>query len=108
MKASAPPEVCAVKLALRQASHSARDARKAWYAAKVVCALAEAVHLTHSDLEAGDIGITTIKMWAAERALAQWAERWREVLAAREALPVAERWNLAALEKWAQAQVETL
>lgn len=46
-------------------------------------------------------------MWATERTLAQWAERWREVLAAREAMPVAERWNLAALEKWARAQGDT-
>lgn len=54
--------------------------------------------------EAWDIQAVTVEMWAAERALAQWAERWREILAAREAMPVAERWNLAALEKWAQAQ----
>ena len=98
-----------VKLSMRQASRRARDARKEWYAVRAFFNKGTDWLAVHSKgeyavPEAWDIQAVTVEMWAAERTLAQCAERWREVLAAREAMPVAERWNLAALEKWAQAQ----
>lgn len=109
MKAPAPPEVCAVKLALRRMSRRTRDARKEWYAVrdffnKGTDWLAEHGKGEYAVPEAWDIQAVTVEMWACERSLAQWAERWREVRDAREALPVAERWSLADLEKWARAQ----
>lgn len=86
---------------MRRSSRVARDARKDWYVAR------RDTHLTTGEwpwqLKSAVADITEA-MWAAERVLSQWAERWREVLAAREAMLVAERWNLAELEKWAQAQ----
>ena len=36
VKPPAPPEVCALKLALRRMSREAREARKEWYAARDV------------------------------------------------------------------------
>ena len=85
-------------MALRTADAQACYARKRWYAWRKEYA-------TRPDtISMVAIGSLTTAMWAAERTLSQWAERWRECLAARDAMPVAERWNLAALEKWAQAQ----
>jgi hypothetical protein len=43
-------------------------------------------------------------MWDADAELLTAAEKWREVLAERNAMPVADRWDLAALERWAVAQ----
>ncbi len=103
MNPPAPPEVCAVKMTLRIADAQARYARKRWYAWREEYATRpDTVSMTA-------IGSLTTAMWTAEAALAAAATEWRNVLAERAAaMPVAERWNLAALEKWAQAQVETL
>ena len=101
MKAPAPPEVCAVKMALRTADAQARYARKRWYAGR------EEYATRPNTISMVAIGSLTTAMWTAETTLAAAATEWREVLATREALPVAERWNLAALEKWAQAQGDT-
>ena len=98
MKPPAPPEVCAVKMTLRTADAQARYARKRWYAWR------EEYATRPDTISMVAIGSLTTAMWAAEATLAVAAAEWREVLAAREALPVAERWNLAELEKWAQAQ----
>ena len=98
MKAPAPPEVCAVKMALRTADAQACYARKRWYAWRKEYA-------TRPDtISMVAIGSLTTAMWTADAALTTAATEWRKVLAAREEMPVAERWNLAALEKWAQAQ----
>lgn len=85
-------------MTLRTVAKTTREVRLRWYALR-----AQPPSVTPPL----DIGATTSEMWAAERALAGQAARWREVLAARDALPVAERWSLAALEKWAQAQGDT-
>jgi hypothetical protein len=45
----------------------------------------------------------TMRMWDSEIALDRAAARWREVLAERAAMPVTDRWDLAALERWAAA-----
>lgn len=101
MKAPAPPEVSAVKMTLRTADAQARYARKRWYAWREDTASVAGVWSRQLKAAVADL---TERMWAAERALAAGAQRWREVLAARESMPVAERWSLADLEKWARAQ----
>lgn len=101
MKVLAPPEVCAVKMTLRTADAQARYARKRWYAWR------EKYATRPDTISMVAIGSLTTAMWTAEATLATAAAKWREVLATREAMPVAERWNLADLEKWARAQGDT-
>jgi len=52
----------------------------------------------------GNLASTTIAMWSADLHLEAMAANWRAVLAERLALPTAERWDLAALQRWAAAQ----
>lgn len=104
MKPPAPPDVCEVKLTLRRLDREAREARKHWYAAREDTASVAGVWSRQLKAAVADL---TERMWAAERALAAGAQRWREVLAARESMPVAERWSLADLEKWARPQGDT-
>ena len=92
----------AVKLRLRAASKDATEARKEWTGLRFLMAKAE--HEETRAMHAEAIGIYTLRMWAADERLAAIAEEWRACLAARAAMPVADRWDLAALERWAVAQ----
>jgi hypothetical protein len=89
----------AAKMALRAADRAAREARKAWTAER---AAARGQHWGREDPE--KIGDLTYAMWSAEAHLAACAAAWRVVLAEREAMPVAGRWSLMGLDKWARAQ----
>ncbi len=91
----------AVKLRLRAASKIAQSLRKEWTSKRAACTVGM---FTADRWDRESIGDATIYMWEAERELAVAAEEWRACLAARTAMPVAERWNLAALEPWAVAQ----
>lgn len=93
----------AVKLRLRAASKKATEARACWRSARDT-----AFEIIKND---GALArwpcvesVTLRSMWAAEHALAAVAEEWRQCLAERAAMPVADRWDLAALERWAVAQ----
>ena len=88
----------AIKLRLRAASKKATEARKAWTSARALIA----PRIIYGDIEAA--GIVTLDMWAAEHALAAVAEEWRQCLTDRAAMPVSDRWDLAALQRWAAAQ----
>lgn len=96
----APDHVREVKTALRRAFKVAQDARKELTGLRFLMSKAttdeQAAH-------AEAIGLYTLRMWNAEAALETAAARWREVLAERTAMPVADRWDLAALERWAAA-----
>lgn len=98
MKPQPPPHVRAAKLALRAASKAAREARARWYTWR------EEYAKRPDTISMIAVGSLTAAMWTAEQTLAIEAANWRCVLAEREALPVAERWDLAALERWAQKQ----
>ena len=89
----------AVKLRLRAASKSAAEARKEWTGLRLL--MATALDDEARAMHAEAIGSYTLKMWAAERDLAAVAEEWRACLTARAAMPKAERWNLAGVERWA-------
>jgi hypothetical protein len=90
------------KMAMRAADRSAREARKEWTRLRGSLA-AEAVDVaTAVDMEV--VGRVTLNMWRAEAQFAACAATWRDVLAEREAMPVADRWSLAGLDKWARAQ----
>lgn len=103
----APPEVKAAKLELRRLGAEEREVRKRWTDARagaMTTAASTGLRVdcyTASDLVAGHVGVVTIALWAAEQAREQAAARWRLILAQREAMPVADRWNLADLEAWA-------
>ena len=92
----------AVKLRLRAASKKATEARKAWTS----CRSSALEILRHfSELDAAtreDTLRTTLAMWTAEDELSDAAEQWRQCLADRAAMPKAERWNLAGVERWAE------
>ena len=90
----------AVKLRLRAASKNAAEARKDWTGLRLL--MAKAQHENTRAMHAEAIGIHTLRMWGAEQALAAIAEEWRACLAARAAMPKAERWNLAGVERWAE------
>ena len=96
-KPSPPPRAVAAKTALREASRVAREARKQWTAVR------DTYRFNRSPTTL-DVGYFTRRMWAAENDLADHAARWRNILAERAAMPVADRWDLAALERWAVAQ----
>ena len=93
-----PVHVRDAKIALRRASKAARSARIEW------TNLRDRYKADHWCVDDDDIAPATIKMWRAEAGLDRAAARWREVLDERAAMPVAERWDLAALERWAVAQ----
>ena len=93
--------VSAVKLRLRAASKKTAEARKNWVSARTQCI--DANYWTSTTMR-DVVSDLTMDMWAAEHALAAIAEEWRACLAARAAMPVADRWDLAALERWAAAQ----
>ena len=83
----------AVKLRLRAADKVARDARKEWTDLRAMSDVEWGVRRVHD---------ATVEMWNTERDLASIAEEWRACLAARAAMPKAERWNLAGVERWAE------
>lgn len=97
-----PEEVRAreVKLALRRSALACRVVRLRWYElrnrAKAEMAVTRPVPQSLLAL----IGQRTAELWAAEAELADAATAWRDALARREALPVAERWNLVKMERW--------
>jgi hypothetical protein len=93
-----PPEhVREARLALSSASAFARAARKKWTGLRDIY---KAGLMPRAD----DIARLTRAMWAAELRQEAAAARWREVLAERESMLVAIRWDLAELERWAAAQ----
>ena len=94
-----PSNAVAAKTALREASRVAREARKQWTEIRDI-------YRCNMSPTTMDVGYVTRRMWAAENDLADRAARWRNILAERTALPVADRWDLAALERWAVAQDE--
>ncbi len=91
----------AVKLDLRRVAHHCREVRKRWTALRV-----ETVEqiLAGHEADLGRVGALTLELWAAEAAQEGAASRWRAVLAEREAMPTAERWNLVDMERWASKQ----
>lgn len=92
-----------VKRQLRRAGTFLREVRRRWY---------ELRDATKAGLDIGhepkvmQIGDLTAELWAAEADLADAAAAWRDALARRQALPVAERWDLAKMERWAAVQPE--
>ena len=102
MKAPQPPaSATAARLAVKRASAACRAVRIRWNALR-----SDTINVLDIGHEprALAIGDLTAELWAAEHALAEAAAGWRQVLAEREALPVAERWNLIDMERWASAQ----
>lgn len=109
------------KSALRRAGKAAREATIAWTTLRdiykagnagdsqgdiITATLRFLMSKAATDEQAAHaeaIGLYTLRMWNAEAALETAAARWREVLAERTAMPVADRWDLAALERWAAA-----
>ena len=89
----------AIKLRLRAASKKATEARKEWTGLRLL--MAAALDDEARAMHAEAIGSYTLKMWATERDLAAVAEEWRQCLTDRAAMPNAERWNLAGVERWA-------
>jgi hypothetical protein len=92
-----------VKMSVRRASHTCREVRKRWTALRAKTVDQIVATGQQADLEA--IGALTLELWAAEAAQAEAAKQWRAVLAEREALPTAERWNLVEMERWAAKQL---
>lgn len=89
------------RLAVKRASAACRAVRIRWNALRTETI--NVLDLGHEPREHA-IGELTAQMWAAEHVLAEAASGWRQALAEREALPVAERWSLVAMEHWASAQ----
>lgn len=85
------------KSALRRAGKAAREATIAW------TTLRDIYKAGNAGDSQGDIITATLRMWTAERELEIAVEWWGVILAERAAMPVAERWDLAALERWAVA-----
>lgn len=91
-----PPEhVRQVKTALRRADKAARAARLEWTTLR---------DIHKAGVTPGGIVQATLRMWNTEADLEAAAAAWRLILAEHESMPVAERWDLAALERWAAAQ----
>ena len=57
-----------------------------------------------SSISHAQVTAYTLAMWCEDQDLAAIAEEWRACLAARAAMPAADRWDLAALERWAAKQ----
>lgn len=91
----APEQVRALKMTIRARSEALRLTRKEWTDLRAQFAAAPA-SISHARLTA-----LTLAMWCDEQDLAAAAEQWRACLAEREAMPVSERWDLAALQRWA-------
>jgi hypothetical protein len=91
-----PPRAVESKSTLREASRVAREARKQWTEMR-------SIYRCNRTPTTMDVGYATRRMWAAENDLADRAATWRNILDERKSLPVAERWDLAALERWAVA-----
>jgi hypothetical protein len=96
-----PAHVREAKSDLRRAYKAAQNERKDWNGLRYLMSKAESDETRAMHAEA--IGLYTLRMWTAEAALETAAARWREVLAERAAMPVTDRWDLAALERWAAA-----
>jgi hypothetical protein len=92
----------ASKLAMRAADRMAREARKAWTGLRGSLAAEPAIVSTMTDKEV--VGRLTLAMWSAEVRFAACVDAWRLALSEREAMPVADRWSLVGLDKWARAQ----
>ena len=86
----------AVKLRLRAASKKAAEARKKW------TNLRDRFAEVPSSISHAQVTAYTLAMWCEDQDLAAIAEEWRACLAARAAMPKAERWNLAGVERWAE------
>ena len=104
-KTDAPEHVRAAKVELRALGVAERKVRKRWYNLR-----ASTKHTIDNFPDTfaaarehwrASIGAVTMELWAAENARLEAAARWRVILAQREAMPVADRWNLADLEAWA-------
>jgi hypothetical protein len=93
----------AAKLAMRAADRAARQARKTWTGARTMAGQIAAEGEVTIQVEI-NVGAITLAMWSAEAQFAACVAAWRDVLAEREAMPVADRWSLAGLDKWARAQ----
>ena len=105
-KTDAPEHVRAVKMELRALGVAEREVRKRWYELRTAAKhTAENFPETYAAAARehwrASIGAVTMELWAAEDARLEAAARWRLILAQREAMPVADRWNLADLEAWA-------
>lgn len=89
-----PAHVREAKSDLRRASKAAREALFEWMVLR---------DIHKSGITPDGVVPATLRMWTAEAALGTAAARWRSILAERAAMPVADRWDLAALERWAVA-----
>jgi hypothetical protein len=98
----------AAKMALRAADRAAREARLEWTTVRAAATRNEATIPVAFGAAAGSwqvtAGVATLAMWSAEARFAACVATWRVVLAERESMPVADRWSLAGLDKWARAQ----
>lgn len=102
MKAPQPPaSATAARLAVKRASAACRAVRIRWNALR-----SDTINVLDLGHEPRTLAISdlTADLWVAELALAEAAAEWRRVLAKRDALPVAERWNLIDMERWASTQ----
>lgn len=100
----APPPLYSAmdaKLTVRRASVACRAVRIRWTTLRNSLINVLAIG---DDAQKQAIGELTVELWIAERALEEAAAGWRRALAEREALPVADRWNLVEMERWASAQ----
>jgi hypothetical protein len=102
MKAPPPPvSAKEAKLTVHRASAACRAVRIRWTTLRA--SLSNVLDLANGP-QNQSIGELTAELWIAERVLAEAAAGWRRELAEREALPVADRWNLVDMERWASAQ----
>lgn len=96
-----PDSAREVKMTLRKHARWAANARRDWTEVRAEHNSATFTVNAQADAQVGHV---TRVMWAAEVNFWDSVIRWREVLEERAAMPVAERWDLAALERWAAAQ----
>ena len=97
--ASIPAEVREHALVMRRLSLRARELRKDWYRLRDACKAGE-------PFVSSVVAVATAGMWAAELALEQAADRFREQLAENNAAPVGARWSPTVLSLWARLQVQ--
>ena len=95
-----PDHAREAKMTLRKHARWAANARRDWTEVRAEHSAAFTVN-AQADAQVGHV---TRVMWSAEANLRGSVIKWREVLDERAALPVADRWDLAALERWAVAQ----
>jgi hypothetical protein len=101
VKAPPPASARDAKLTVRHASAACRAVRIRWTTLRD--SLINVLDLANGS-QKQLIGELTAELWIAERVLAEAAAGWRKVLAERETLPIADRWNLVDMERWASAQ----